>query len=80
MKKLKITIIALFAGLIFLNFMLLSNTANAKKEIPDDTYYCWHNVSGGVGFIRMCSACNIFPFAYPQLPDGMCWTGTWEGM
>ncbi|MBW6536247.1 MAG: hypothetical protein K0B11_14660 [Mariniphaga sp.] len=51
--------------------------ANANGEVPPDTYYCWYNFGAGVGFIRLCSACNIMPFASPVMPDGMCWTGSW---
>ena len=92
MKKLKlIAISSLFVGLILFNFSVFNNTkkdsnstlnnliavASADGEIPPDTYYCWFNFGPGVGLIRLCSACNLMPFASPQPPDGMCWTGSW---
>ena len=73
MKKIKIKLMSFFLGFIFLNLLFINSTVTAD-EVPDDTYYCWYSVGSGVGFIRVCYACNIFPFASPNGYDGMCTT------
>jgi hypothetical protein len=74
MKRIKISLIFLFSVFIFFNLIFLNKSSSANpQEIPPDTYYCWYDVEPGVGFIRICYACNIFPFAYPAGYDGMCW-------